>query len=154
MKIMNINKLSVLAVSLLLALFTSCSIIEDVEYDVVQNPLQMHGGDVTLQINGKFVEKGLNSKVIAELTPIFFCTDGNEIPFQTEIFQGAKAAGNGKVVPVEGMEFKYSSTIPYQKCMSEGEVKVRIVVTKAGEQAIEPILTEKIADGTTTTPLL
>tara|TARA_B100001287_G_scaffold245982_1_gene223662 strand:+ start:518 stop:2233 length:1716 start_codon:yes stop_codon:yes gene_type:complete len=154
MKIMNINKLSVLAVSFLLALFTSCSIIEDVEYNVVQNPLQMHGGDVTLQINGKFVEKGLNSKVIAELTPIFFCNDGNEIPFQTEIFQGAKAAGNGKVVPAEGMEFKYSSTIPYQKCMSEGEVKVRIVVTKAGEQAIEPILTEKIADGTTTTPLL
>jgi tetratricopeptide (TPR) repeat protein len=38
--------------------------------------------------------------------------------------------------------------------MSEGEVKVRVVVTKGGEEAIEPILTEKIADGTTTTPLL
>ena len=57
MKIMNINKLSVLAVSLLLALFTSCSIIEDVEYNVVQNPLQMHGGDVTLQINGNLLKK-------------------------------------------------------------------------------------------------
>jgi tetratricopeptide (TPR) repeat protein len=154
MKTMNINKLSVLAGTFLFALFTSCSIIEDIEYEVVQNPLQMHGGDVTLQINGKFIEKGLNAKVVAELTPILFCADGNEIPFQTEIFQGAKAAGNGKVVPAEGMAFNYSSTIPFQKCMSEGEVKVRVVVTKGGEEAIEPILTEKIADGTTTTPLL
>jgi tetratricopeptide (TPR) repeat protein len=154
MKTMNINKLSVLAGTFLFALFTSCSIIEDIEYEVVQNPLQMHGGDVTLQINGKFIEKGLNAKVVAELTPILFCADGNEIPFQTEIFQGAKAAGNGKVVPAEGMAFNYSSTIPFQKCMSEGEVKVRVVVTKGGEEAIEPILTDKIADGTTTTPLL
>jgi tetratricopeptide (TPR) repeat protein len=114
----------------------------------------MHGGDVTLQINGKFIEKGLNAKVVAEVTPILFCADGNEIPFQTEIFQGAKAAGNGKVVPAEGMAFNYSSTIPFQKCMSEGEVKVRVVVKKGEEEAIDPILTDKIADATTTTPLL
>ena len=154
MKTMNINRLSALTVAFLFAFLTSCSIIEDLEYDVVQNPLQMHGGDVTLKINGKFVEKGLNSKVVAEITPILFCTDGNEIPFQTEIFQGAKAAGNGKMVPPEGLAFNYSSTIPFQKCMSEGEVKVRIVVTKGGEPEGEPILTDKIADATTTTPLL
>ena len=65
----------------------------------------MKGGDVTLQINGKFVEKGLNPKGIAEITPIFFCADGNEIPFVTEIYQGPKAAGNGKVVPAEGLPF-------------------------------------------------
>ena len=79
--------------------------IEELEYDVVQNPLQMHGGDVTLQINGKFVEKGINAKAVAEVTPILFCADGNEITFQTEIFQGPKAAGNVKVVPKEGMFF-------------------------------------------------
>ena len=64
--------------------------IEELEYDVVQNPLQMHGGDVTLQINGKFVEKGINAKAVAEVTPVLFCADGNEIPFQTEIFKGPK----------------------------------------------------------------
>jgi tetratricopeptide (TPR) repeat protein len=154
MKTMNINKLSAILGVLLLMFFASCSIIEDIEYEVVQNPLQMHGGDVTLQINGKFIEKGLNAKVVAEVTPILFCADGNEIPFQTEIFQGAKAAGNGKVVPAEGMAFNYSSTIPFQKCMSEGEVKVRVVVKKGEEEAIDPILTDKIADATTTTPLL
>ena len=154
MKTMNINKLSAIAIVFFFTLFSSCSVIEDLEYDVVQNPLQMHGGDVTLQINGKFIEKGLNAKAVAEVTPILFCADGNEVAFQTEIFQGSKAAGNGKVVPPEGMAFNYSSTVPFQKCMSEGEVKVRIVVTKGGEQAIEPITTDKIADATITTPQL
>ena len=71
--------------------------IEELEYDVVQNPLQMHGGDVTLQINGKFVEKGINAKAVAEVTPILFCSDGNEITFQTEIFQGPKLLEMGRL---------------------------------------------------------
>jgi tetratricopeptide (TPR) repeat protein len=151
---MNINKLSAVVMAFIFTFFSSCSVIEELEYEVVQNPLQMHGGDVTLQINGKFIEKGLNAKAVAEVTPILYCADGNEVPFQTEVFQGASAAGNGKVVPPEGLAFNYSSTIPFQKCMSEGEVKVRIVVTKGGEQAIEPITTDKIADATITTPVL
>ena len=143
MKNLKINSLRSIFVLVALVAFNSCSVIEDLEYVVVENPLQMHGGEVTLKINGKFIEKGLNSKAVAEVTPIYFCNDGNEIPFQTEIFQGAKAAGNGKVVPKEGMSFSYSSTIPFQKCMSQGEVKVRVVVKKGTEVAAE-ILTDKI----------
>ena len=105
MKTMNINKLSILTSLFAFLFFVSCSMIEELEYTVVQDPLQMHGGEVTLQINGKFVEKGINAKAVAEVTPVLFCADGNEIPFQTEIFQGPKAAGNGKVVPKEGMAF-------------------------------------------------
>ena len=150
---MKINSLRSIFVLIALVAFNSCSVIQDLEYVVVENPLQMHGGEVTLQINGKFIEKGLNAKAVAEVTPIYFCNDGNEIPFQTEIFQGAKAAGNGKVVPKEGMSFSYSSTIPFQKCMSQGEVKVRVVVKK-GTEVAEEILTDKIADGTVDTPLL
>jgi hypothetical protein len=153
MKNMKINSLRSIFVLIALVAFNSCSVIQDLEYVVVENPLQMHGGEVTLQINGKFIEKGLNAKAVAEATPIYFCNDGNEIPFQTEVFQGAKAAGNGKVVPKEGMSFSYSSTIPFQKCMSQGEVKVRIVVKK-GTEVAEEILTDKIADGTVDTPLL
>ena len=153
MKKMKINTLrSIFAVAALVVL-GSCSVIQDLEYNVVENPLQMHGGDVTLKVDVKFIEKGLNAKVVAEVTPIYFCADGNEIPFQTEIFQGLKAAGNGKVVPKEGLSHSYSSTIPFQKCMSQGEVKVRIVVKK-GTEVAEEILTDKIADGTVVTPLL
>ena len=56
MKTMNINKLSIISSFFALSFLLSCSMIEELEYDVVKNPLQMHGGDVTLQINGKFVE--------------------------------------------------------------------------------------------------
>ena len=147
----NFNKIAIL--SLLFAIFSSCSTIKELEYNVTQNPLHMKGGDVTLQINGKFVEKGLNPKGIAEITPIFFCADGNEIPFVTEIYQGPKAAGNGKVVPAEGLPFSYSSTIPYQKSMDEGEVKVRILFKMGTKDPVESY-SPKIADGTITTPLL
>ena len=152
MKTMNINKLSILTSLFAFLFFVSCSMIEELEYTVVQDPLQMHGGEVTLQINGKFVEKGINAKAVAEVTPVLFCADGNEIPFQTEIFQGPKAAGNGKVVPKEGMSFSYTSTIPYQKSMAEGELKVMVKATM-GSKELE-VTSPKIADGTTTTPLL
>ena len=133
-------------------LLNSCSTIKELEYNVTENPLQMHADDVTLQINGKFIEKGLNAKATADVTPIFVCNDGTEIAFQTEMFQGPKAAGNGKVVPKEGTSFSYSSTIPYQKCMEEGAVKVRVVAKKGNKE--EEMFSDKIADGTVITPYL
>ena len=153
MKTNNFKFKNIAVITMLITIFSSCSTIKELEYDVTQNPLHMKGGDVTLQINGKFIEKGLNAKAIAEITPILFCKDGNEIPFLTEIYQGAKAAGNGKVVPAEGLSFSYTSTIPYQKSMAEGEVKVRILV-KMGTKEPEEIITSKIADGTIITSLL
>ncbi len=146
---MTIKSISVIA---LLSMFNNCTTIKDLEYSVKENPLQMHADEVTLLINGKFVEKGLNAKAIAEVTPLFVCNDGTEIAFTTEIFQGTKAAGNGKVVPKEGTSFAYESTIPYQKCMEEGVVKVRILAKKGKKE--EEIFTDKIADGTIITPYL
>ena len=139
-------------VAMCFTIFSSCSMIKDLEYEVTQNPLHLKGGDVTLQINGKFIEKGLNAKAVAEITPIFFCKDGNEIPFQTEIYQGPKAAGNGKVVPSTGLPFSYTSTIPFQESMVEGELKVQVIV-KMGSKT-EDIMSLKIADGTIITSKL
>ena len=153
MKINNFKIKNIAVITMLITIFSSCSTIKELEYNVTQNPLHMKGGDVTLQINGKFIQKGLNAKAIAEITPIFFCKDGNEIPFLTEIYQGPKAAGNGKVVPAEGLSFSYTSTVPYQKSMTEGEVKVRILV-KMGTKDPEEIMSSKIADGTIITSLL
>ena len=152
MKTNNFNINYIAIVALFFTIFSSCSMIKELEYEVTQNPLHMKGGDVTLQINGKFIEKGLNAKAVAEITPIFFCKDGNEIPFQTEIYQGPKAAGNGKVVPSTGMSFSYASTIPYQKSMDEGEVKVQVIV-KMGSKT-ENNMSPKIADGTIITSKL
>jgi tetratricopeptide (TPR) repeat protein len=134
-------------------LMNSCDLVKDIEYTVKQNPLEMHGDKVNLEINGKFIEKGLHKKAIVEVTPTFVCKDGTEIPFDTKIFQGYKAAGNGEVIPKEGKAFSYTSTVPYNGSMEEGDLVVK-VLPKKGTKTKDLITTDKIADGTIITPLL
>lgn len=131
----------------------SCNLVKDIEYNVKKNPLEMHGDNVNLEINGKFIEKGLHKKAIVEVTPTFVCKDGTEIPFDTKIFQGEKAAGNGEVIPKGGKSFTYSSTVPYKASMEEGDLVVK-VLPKKGTKTKDLITTDKIADGTIITPLL
>ncbi len=134
-------------------LMNSCDLVKDIEYTVKPNPLEMHGDKVNLNIDGKFIEKGLHRKAIVEVTPTFICADGTEVPFDTKIFQGVKAAGNGEVIPKEGKAFSYSSMVPYNSSMEEGELVVK-VLPKKGTKTKDLITTDKIADGTIITPLL
>ena len=148
----NIALTSIVSTGLLLG---SCDLIKDLNYKVKENPLEMHGDEVDLQINATFVEKGLNAKAIVEVTPTFICKDGTEIPFEMAVYQGAKAAGNGTVIPKEGKTVVYNSTLPYNPCMQEGELVVKLVVKKGKKETVkEEITTEKIADGTIITPYL
>ena len=59
----------------------SCSLMKDVEYEVKEDPIEMHGDKVTVNIDGKFVEKGLNKKAYIELTPTLVNEAGNELEF-------------------------------------------------------------------------
>ena len=148
----NIALTSIVSAGLLLG---SCDLIKDLNYKVKENPLEMHGDEVDLQINATFVEKGLNAKAVVEVTPTFICKDGTEIPFEMVVYQGAKAAGNGTVIPKEGKTVVYNSTLPYNPCMQEGELVVKLVVKKGKKETVkEEITTEKIADGTIITPYL
>ena len=127
----NIALTSIVSTGLLLG---SCDLIKDLNYKVKENPLEMHGDEVDLQINATFVEKGLNAKAIVEVTPTFVCKDGTEIPFEMAVYQGAKAAGNGTVIPKEGKTVVYNSTLPYNPCMQEGELVVKLVVKERKER--------------------
>jgi len=136
-------------------LLGSCNLLKDLEYKVKEDPMEMHGDEVDLQINATFVEKGLNKKAVVEVTPTFICKDGSEIPFDMAVYQGEKAAGNGTVIPKEGKTVVYNSTRPYNPCMEEGELVVKLVVKKGKKQTVkDEITTDKIADGTIITPLL
>jgi len=150
------NKIKGIALASFLAAgigFNSCDLVKDLNYKVVQNPLVLKGDEVKLQITGEFIEKGLNKKAVVEITPVFVCKDGTEIPFDTKVFKGEKAAGNGEVVPKGGHKFSYSSTREYQPCMEEGQVIVRLL-PKKGDKEKEVITTDPIADGTIITQLL
>lgn len=130
-----------------------CTLVKDIEYTVDPNPVEMHGDTVTLNIKGKFVEKGLHKKAIVEVTPVIIGSDGQEKAFKTETFQGPKAAGNGKVIPKEGGSFSYTSQVPYTPNMEVAEIKVKIL-PKKGTKEKALIVTDKIADGTIITPYL
>lgn len=134
-------------------IMSSCTLVKDLEYKVLEDPLEMHGDEVKLKMQATFVEKGLNKKASVKLTPIFVCNDGTEIPFDAREFQGEKAAGNGEVITKAGKTITYESTRPYVACMEEGKVIVRIE-PKKGTKEKEAITTDKIADGTIITPYL
>ncbi|MCB9188982.1 MAG: hypothetical protein H6598_08680 [Flavobacteriales bacterium] len=134
-------------------IMSSCTLVKDLEYKVLEDPLEMHGDKVELKMTATFVEKGLNKKASVKLTPIFVCNDGTEIPFDSREFQGEKAAGNGEVITKAGKTITYSSTRPYVACMEEGTVIIRIE-PKKGEKEKDAITTDKIADGTIITPYL
>ena len=76
----------------------SCSVLKDLEYEVKENPIEMHGDKVTVKIDGKFIEKGLNKKAFVTLTPTLINAAGEELEFEPKSFKGEKAAGNGEVV--------------------------------------------------------
>lgn len=135
------------------AFLASCNIMKDVEYKVSPNPVEEHGDTVTLNIQGKFVEKGLNKKAVVEVTPYIQGENGNKTNFKTEIFQGEKAAGNGQVVPKTGKSFTYTSRIPYKPEMEAAEIKVAYKLKK-GKKEKEHGDSPKIADGTIITPYL
>lgn len=135
------------------AFLAGCSVMKDVTYEVNPNPVEMHGDTVTLNIKGKFVEKGLHKKAVVELTPYIQGENGNKTNFKTEIFQGEKAAGNGQVVPKGGKSFQYTSRVPYKPEMEAAEIKVAYKLKK-GKSEKEKGDSPKIADGTVITPYL
>lgn len=135
------------------AFMYSCKLMKDVEYEVKPNPIEMHGGKVTVNIDGKFVEKGLNSKAYIELTPTLVNADGQELDFDMKAFKGEKAAGNGEVVPKDGYSFSYSSTRDYDPAFENAELVVKYIVKKGDAEKIND-KTAKIADATIVTPLL
>jgi Flp pilus assembly protein TadD len=132
-----------------------CTIMKDLEYKVAPNPVEMHGDTITLNISGKFAEKGLHKKAVVEVTPYIEGAGGTKADFKTEIFQGEKAAGNGTVVPKGGKSFTYTSRVPYKADFEAADIKVRYNLKKGKkEKKVKGEQTPKIADATIITPYL
>ena len=138
---------------LTLIILASCSVMKDLEYEVKPNPIEMHGDKVTVNIDGEFIEKGLNKKAFVTLTPVLVNAAGDELEFEPKSFKGEKAAGNGEVVQKDGHKFSYSSTRPYDSKFENAELKVKYVATKGGNEKLNDI-TPKIANATIVTPNL
>lgn len=147
------NLLPGLAVVTAAALITGCSVMKDLEYKVTPNPVEMCGDTITLNITGKFVEKGLHKKAEVTLTPYITGTNGATADFKPKTFMGEKAAGNGEIVPKTGKSFSYTSKVPYKADFEVSEIKVKYALKK-GKKEKKVGDSPKIADGVVITSLL
>ena len=151
---MKTKNLYVVVATLITALvLSSCSMMKDLEYEVKPNPIEMHGDQIKVSIDGKFIEKGLNKKAFVTLTPTLVNDQGQELEFEPKSFKGEKAAGNGETVLKGGHAFSYSSTKPYDPAFDNSKLIVKYVVTKGGKEKMND-KTEAIADALIITPQL
>lgn len=136
------------AIAVATAMLTGCKLIGDVEYTVQQDPVEMHGDSVKVNVTVKFPEKGLNKKASAEITPKL-----GDKAFKTITVQGEKATGNGQTIAYKpGATVNYSDVIPYSPDLENADLMITGKVSKGKkEEEFEPV---KIADGTIITPLL
>ncbi len=127
---------------------TGCKLIGDVEYELDQDPVQMHGDSVRVSISVQVPEKGLNKKASAEITPML----GTKA-FKTLTIQGEKATGNGQTIPFKpGETVTYTDVIAYSPSLENADLKITGKVMKGAKEEALPEV--KIGDGTVVTPLL
>jgi Flp pilus assembly protein TadD len=151
---MKTRKFNILALTAITGAFLyNCSVMKDVEYTVNPNPVEMHGDEITVNIDGKFIEKGLNSKASVELTPTLINKEGNELDFDMTAFKGGKAEGNGEIVKKDGHSFSYTSKRPYDPAFENSELVIKYIAKKGGKEKLNDV-TPKVADATIVTPLL
>ncbi len=115
-------------------------------------PLVLKGGEVEVNITGKFPPKYFPKKVVAEATPVL-TWNGGEQAYKMQGYQGEAAAGNYTVIPFKtGASFSYSDKIDYVPAMANSTLELRIHGTKGNKSKdFTPL---KIGTGVITTCLL
>ena len=102
-------------------LFSGCGLKKmvkkqkEVTYSVTPNPLETHGGKMTMEIKGSYPAKYFNKKANVVITPVIKAEDGTELKLKPIAIKGEKATGEGQVVNYKtGGGFTSSQTIDYQ----------------------------------------
>ena len=162
MKITKIFYLPVIAITFL----TSCELsnmaskYSSVKYTTTPPILQVHGGDVKINLDAQFPEKYFAKKVKVELTPVLVYENG-ETAFKTIILQGEEASGGEKTIFYEkGGSIAYEDEIKYTKEMMNSNLELRAVAKIKNQLNIQNNQDEKqqilgpipLAKGVITTP--
>ncbi len=124
----------------------------DVNYTVNPKVLEVHNGQVAVNITGNFPEKYFKKKVSATGTPTLVWEGGEKAltPFH---IQGEKVEGNGKVINYkEGGSFSYNDKFDYQPEMRRSKLVLKITAVKGTKET--EFAPEDIAEGIVATPEL
>jgi len=120
---------SVKIISILLlstvVLFSGCGLKKMVKkqsmvtYSVNPNPLETHGGKMTMEIKGQYPAKYFHKKANVAITPVIKTEDGVVVKLKPIPVKGEKASGEGQVINYKtGGGFSTSQTVDYQPSFS------------------------------------
>lgn len=115
-----IKKISVLLISSAI-IFSGCGLKKmvkkqsEVTYSVSPNPLETHGGKMTMEIKGTYPAKYFNKKANVTVTPVIKADDGTTQTLQPINLKGEKATGQGQTIAYKtGGSFSTTQTIDYK----------------------------------------
>jgi hypothetical protein len=101
-------------------LFSGCGLKKmvkkqsQVTYSVTPNPLEAHGGKMTMEIKGSYPQKYFHKKANVTITPFIKADDGTKVNLQPVKLKGEKATGEGQTISYKnGGSFSSSQTIDY-----------------------------------------
>ncbi|MCQ2349000.1 MAG: tetratricopeptide repeat protein [Paludibacteraceae bacterium] len=140
----------------IVALLLSCKAPQEFmdTVTVAPNPLELHAGKVSFQIEGTFPEKYFDKELVLKVTPVLVSnTTGKRYEGAQKIFQGEKIEGNGTVVSYKkGGRYSQNAEFVYQPDMESCVLFLEAIAIYKGEEYV--VEAEKIADGVVITPLL
>ena len=103
---------------------------DKVIYEQTPKVLEVHGGEVTVELTGNFPEKYFAKKAIVEITPVIIDNNGVESKLKSIILQGEQATGGETTIFFEsGGDFTYSDRIVYKQDMNNSTLELRAVAS-------------------------
>ncbi len=104
-----------------------------VNYSVIPEVLETHGGKVDATIQSKYPAKYFASKVTVTVTPVLKYSSG-ETALTPYVLQGEKVKANNKVIPYQdGGSNSYKGMLPYSKEMLRSDLELRIKATQGAK---------------------
>ena len=99
--------------------------------------LEVHGGDVVVDLKGSFPEKYFAKKATVEIIPVIIGEDGVETKLKSVILQGEQATGGEETIFFEsGGDFTYSDKIKYKEGMINSSLELRALATLEDDNKI------------------
>ena len=86
-----------------------------VTYSVNPNPMETHGGKMTMEIKGTYPAKYFHKKANVTITPFIKADDGTTLNLQPIKLKGEKATGDGQAIAYKsGGSFSSTQTVDYK----------------------------------------
>ena len=91
-----------------------------VTYSVTPNPLEAHGGKMTMEIKGTYPAKYFHKKANVTITPFIKAEDGSTVNLQPIKLKGEKATGDGQTISYKnGGSFSVNQVTDYKPAFAQ-----------------------------------